>query len=246
MLCDALDEDNMKMYFDFISNNVSRSNKKIAILMAGLPGSGKTGTREVFIQDINMDKTNFILLDVDNILGKYYNNNNSCYASAYKIWEYCINKSIEGGYDFIIEGTGKDLFKRIETLKTFMYKVYLCINLVTTETAHSRTITRALETGRSVTPAYITSTHALLLGNIPKYVNSDLVDFVAIYTNEEHNSNRIQKCFGKEVCKNQIDEILSIVRGGFNQKSKRNNNKKSFKKHRRKTIKRKTIKRKSK
>jgi hypothetical protein len=101
-----------------ILNKTPTPENKYAVLMVGLPGSGKTGARERCIPD-DTDLNNFVVVDVDMIITQFFTNDIKCYKEAYIIFEKWISFCTENGYNIILEGTGKDLDKRINNLEYY-------------------------------------------------------------------------------------------------------------------------------
>lgn len=194
---------------EFIYKSVSNI-KKYAILMVGLPGSGKTGTRIKCIPDgFNID--NFVVIDVDEIITQMFKNDINCYTKAYPICEDWIKYCITNKYNIILDGTGKDLDARINTLKDNDYTVILCISLVKVDIAIARTKTRKETTGRGVDEDYINFIATRLKDKIPQYIANTKVDDLFIMTNEGDKDKLPLVCNGRDACLAKLDEITTLL-----------------------------------
>jgi hypothetical protein len=192
---------------EFIMNSVlnkpKNNNPKYSVLMVGLPGSGKTTAREKCIpSDKNYD--DFVIIDVDEIINRFFKNDNKCYAEAYSIFYKWIDYCIVNEYNFILEGTGKDLNGNINRLNKEGYFIILCINLVNIQTAKTRVKAREAISGRAVRPEYIDQVSTMLKKIIPDYINNDKVNDIYILSNENRFENI---CHGREECINKLEEI---------------------------------------
>jgi hypothetical protein len=220
-----------------ILNKTPTPENKYAVLMVGLPGSGKTGARERCIPD-DADLNNFVVVDVDMIITQFFTNDIKCYKEAYIICEKWISFCTENGYNIILEGTGKDLDKRINNFNSIGYKVILCINLVKVQTAQDRVKKREMVTARHVRPEYIDEVNKILKDKIQQYIKNEQVHDLYILENE-NQLTRI--CKGKADCLNNTAKIESyFITGGksrrrYRKKSKRNSKRKQMYKRYKKT-----------
>jgi predicted ABC-type ATPase len=140
---------------EFILRSVEGKTKgipKYSVLMVGLPGSGKTSVRERCVPD---SSENFVVIDADEILTHFFNNDIKCYAEVYKIYNIWINYCIENEYNFILEGTGRNHDEIINRLSNEGYFIILCVNLVNIKISKDRASRRGIITGRVVRPEYI-------------------------------------------------------------------------------------------
>lgn len=191
------------------------ANKKIladplVIFMVGLPGSGKTYIRSRCAVSFGLDS--FIVIDVDEILDRFYNNSNKCYKESYKIFRLLIDACVKRRLSIILEGTGKDLFKDIREFKRKKYTTMLCVNLVKISIAQQRAVIRAEKTGRVVRPEYIQGVYDMFKSNIPSYLELPEVDYVRIFTNNGNvMGTEIAICEDKAQCLIKKEEVARLL-----------------------------------
>jgi hypothetical protein len=201
------EEEKERQIDDFIMGSVldkpKNNDSKYSVLMVGLPGSGKTTACKKCIPD-GERFDDFVIIDVDEIINRFLKNDIKCYMEAYTIFSKWIDYCIENGYNFILDGTGKNLDDIIIRLNKEEYRIILCINLVNIQTAKSRVQIRANISGRVVRPEYIDHVSSMLKNKIPEYINNDKIYDVYILSNENRFENI---CHGKEMCINKLEEI---------------------------------------
>ena len=178
-----------------------------AILMVGIPGSGKSGTKTKCIRQFPGIK--FVNIDVDEFLEKFYNNDRTQYSGAYPLFNRLVNATIEKGLNMVIDGTGKDLHATINRLYRAHYSVNLCINMVNLEVSKERAAERERRTGRQVNEAYIRQVADLLKVNIPLYLENPKINEVFIYSNNGTNQEREFICKKSRGC--NISEVLALL-----------------------------------
>ena len=154
---------------------------KIAILMVGIPGSGKTGTKEKCCKHYPVK---FVNIDPDEFLEIFYGNDRKQYHKAFKNAKTLLDRTIEEGRSFVLDGTGVNLFKNIERFHDEGYYISLCINLLDKETCKSRAQSRYEETGRAPDFKYSDLVHSKHKTNIQLYLESELVHDAFIFVNE--------------------------------------------------------------
>lgn len=178
-----------------------------AILMVGIPGSGKSGTKTKCIRQFPGIK--FVNIDVDEFLEKFYNNDCTQYSGAYPLVNRLIDATIEKGLNMVIDGTGKDWHAIINRLYKAHYSVNLCINMVNLEVSKERAAERERRTGRKVNEAYIHQVADLLKVNIPLYLENPKVNEVFIYSNNGNNQERQFICKKSTGC--NMSEVLALL-----------------------------------
>ena len=157
-----------------------------AIMMVGLPGSGKSVTKEMFFLLKNADKRMYPTVDPDTFLEKYFENQTSekNYAYCYKLQSKVIDKVIAKRLNILLDGTGKNLFPTIDKFKTANYKIDLLITLVDSNLAWTRTEQRGRLTGRTVDWEYFSQTNALINQNVNNYLESPDINDVMLVVND--------------------------------------------------------------
>jgi predicted ABC-type ATPase len=178
-----------------------------AILMVGIPGSGKSGTKTKCIRQFPGIK--FVNIDVDEFLEKFYNNDRTQYSGAYPLFNRLVDATIEKGLNMVIDGTGKDLHAIINRLYRAHYSVNLCINMVNLEVSKERAAEREKRTGRKVNDAYIRQVADLLKVNIPLYLENPKINEIFIYSNNGTNQEREFICKKSSGC--NLSDILSLL-----------------------------------
>jgi predicted ABC-type ATPase len=185
-----------------VENKMPADENKYAILMVGLPGSGKTTARTKCVPE-DVELSNFVVIDVDIVLDTFFDNDITCYSQAYRIFNDWIDFCLTGNYNTIFEGTGKDLDQRIQDLYGLSYKVIICINLVKIKTAKQRVIKREKITGRKVREEYIEQVAKLLKDKIPTYITNNQIHDIHMLVNED---TLTEICKGK-ACEGKIHEL---------------------------------------
>ncbi len=178
-----------------------------AILMVGIPGSGKSGTKTKCIRQF--PGVHFVNIDVDEFLEKFYKNDRTQYAAVYPLFNRLLKSTIEKGLNLVIDGTGRDLHATIDRLHNAHYSVNLCINLVNLEVSRERARERAERTGRQVNEAYIQQVAESLKKNIPLYLENPKVNEVFVYSNNGNNQQRQFICKKSSGC--DISEVLQLL-----------------------------------
>jgi predicted ABC-type ATPase len=176
---------------NYIKSALKRKKKeKIAIIMVGGPGSGKTNARIEVIEKLKMNTEDFVIVDQDIIVTKYFNNDNKCRNEVNKINDHLYQKAYEGGYNLVFDGTGRN-FKYyndevINKLKQLSYTTHLCIVVLAKLDEALKSIqTRAGEEGRDVSSKFATDAYSELRTSIPQYLNLPCpnVDYIYLFDN---------------------------------------------------------------
>ena len=178
-----------------------------AILMVGIPGSGKSGTKTKCMNQF--PGINFVNIDVDEFLEKFYQNDRTKYSGAYPLFNQLINAAIDKGLNLVIDGTGKDLHATINRLHKAHYSVNLCINLVNLAVSRERAAEREKRTGRKVSEDYIRQVAELIKENIPLYLENPKVNEVFVYSNNGNNQTRQFICKKSTGC--DVSDILRLL-----------------------------------
>lgn len=170
------------------SYNKDYVNPKIALLMVGNSGSGKTGTKEKCCKNYPVK---FINIDPDEFLEHFYENDRQHYPKVFKHARALLAKTIEQGRSFVLDGTGVDLFKNIKRFYDEGYYVSLCINLLDKETCKSRAKSRQSVTGREPDVKFIDIADQKIRRNIKLYIESEYVDDAFVFLNECDGRRRL-------------------------------------------------------
>ena len=165
---------------------------KIAIMMVGIPGSGKTGAK--YKCSTNYPKTKFVNIDPDEFLEHFYENDRRHYHKAFKAAAKLLDRTIAEGRSLILDGTGVNLFKNIDRLHAEGYYISLCINLLDKETCKVRAQSRFEKTGRRPNFSYIDMVHAKHKVNIQLYLESPKVMDAFVFSNDCEDGRRKLIC----------------------------------------------------
>ena len=167
-----------------------KKKEKIAIIMVGGPGSGKTNARISVIEKLKMDTNDFVLIDQDIIVTKYFNNNNKCRNEVNAINDRLYKQAYEGGYNLVFDGTGRnfDYYNKyvINKLKNAGYTTHLCIVvLANLNEAFKRIYKRSGDTGRYMQREFVVDAYSKLQTAIPQYLNLQCpsVDYIYLFDN---------------------------------------------------------------
>jgi predicted ABC-type ATPase len=171
---------------------------KIAIIMLGLPGSGKSTVKKIFVETyLHRKMEDFIDCDPDLIMQKLsaftVNTSNtkenaasSCFYNSREINDIIYTTAIHERLNIILDGTGQDYIwttGQIKILKNIGYIIYICIVTIDLEEAKQRVKARAIINKRLINDEIITKIHNNLVQAIELYkINTDAKG-VVIYDN---------------------------------------------------------------
>lgn len=188
---------------------------KVAIVLVGGPGSGKSTGKSKTLSFLNKEFSDFANIDPDEILTSLFNNNNECYDDVAKINTESFNLAIKKNKNLIFDGTGKSYkwYSKnvIKKLTKSGYTVHLVIVTNNVDTVLKRIKKRARETGRDVDEKYTKSVYEALNGAIPKYLDLDCSFAHAIYLFD--NSSDDIKLIYKTLCDKNDEKMLVCTLG---------------------------------
>ena len=236
---------------DFIEDRLrNASSDKIAIVLVGGPGSGKSVGKGETIRLMKKEEEDFANIDPDEILTGLYNNNNNCYGEVAEVNNKSFDLAMEQNKNIIFDGTGRNFewysANVIQRLKKNGYTVNLVIVMNNPENVFKRIERRASQTGRDVDKEYTESVYKALEEAIPQYrgLSCDYVDNIYVFDNSKHSIslNAVNACKdGKIVSSGTITEQTDLSGSqesylGGKKKSKKNvkKSKKNVKKSKKK------------
>lgn len=171
---------------------------KIAIIMVGLPGSGKSTVKKIFVETyLHKKMDDFIDCDPDLIMQKLsgFKHNikktkddaaSSCFYNAREINDIIYTTAIQERLNIILDGTGQDYIwttGQIKNLRNTGYIIYICIVSIDLEEAKRRVKSRAIINKRLINDEVITKINNNLVQAIDLYkTNTDATEIV-IYDN---------------------------------------------------------------
>ena len=107
MACDITPTtDEVDSFLDDRLKNASAD--KIAIVLVGGPGSGKSGAKLDTVRLLEKEPHEFVNIDPDEILTKLFNNNTKCYEKVSVINNKSYEMAIEQNKNIIFDGTGRN------------------------------------------------------------------------------------------------------------------------------------------
>jgi predicted ABC-type ATPase len=150
---------------EYIENTVSplKSNEQpLCIINVGGPGSGKSTVSKIYIKNVlkkNIKK--FCVVNPDDILNKYFNNDINCYEidnnSPHDVINELFDVAVKNKYNILYDTTGldiKDIKPKINLLKKNNYTVNVCVCLIDISIALKRVEKRRKTTGRNMANDY--------------------------------------------------------------------------------------------
>ena len=172
--------------------------------MVGGPGSGKTSGLDIVINMLKKNKPDFVSINPDDILEKFFNSNRIYYHKVEPINEELYQEVLKDGYNIIFDRTGTNFVSYynnvIKKIKNDGYNIILCIIYNNYTNTFPRIKKRENETGRKVNPVYVKNSYRDLTFNIPKYIklNCDDVDDIFCFDNTSKSIELIYRSY----CKN--------------------------------------------
>jgi predicted ABC-type ATPase len=151
---------------EYIENTVlplKTNEKPLCIINVGGPGSGKTYVSKIYIKNVlKQNIKNFCIVNPDDILSKYFNNDINCYEidnnSPYDVINELFVVAVKNKYNILYDTTGldiKDIKSKLKLLKKNNYTVNVCVCLIDDiSIALKRVEKRRKTTGRNIDSNY--------------------------------------------------------------------------------------------
>ena len=153
---------NIKEYIENTVLPLKSNEKPLCIINVGGPGSGKSTVSKIYIKNVlkqNIKK--FCVINPDDILNKYFDNNSNCYGIDNDNPHHVINElfdiSVKNKYNILYDTTGlnvKNIKTKINLLKKNNYTVNVCVCLIDISIALKRVEERRKLTGRFIDSNY--------------------------------------------------------------------------------------------
>lgn len=164
-------------YIDNIIKPLKSEETPICVINVGGPGSGKTTISKIYIKNIlKKSIKKFCIINPDDILYKYFNNDIHCYEidknSPYKVVNDLFEIAVKNKYNILYDTTGlnvKDIKSKIELLTKYNYKINVCVCIVDDMSiVLKRLENRRKLTGRNVDEDYLLKRYK----DFPKILNN--------------------------------------------------------------------------
>ena len=168
----------MDSLYKALTKGVRKPKRKIALFLCGAAGSGKTTTRDMFLNDAKI-QTSFVTLNIDQIRPTI-----GSQEAARPVFQHLIDRTIEDGYSFLYDGTCRDknnITRRIRELKQKGYRIILGITYASLGTVLGRVQRR---TDQHLEDDKVRDIYDHLKKHVELYMSMDEIDEVYLYTNE--------------------------------------------------------------
>lgn len=207
----------------FLENRLKDADvDKIAIVLVGGPGSGKSGAKIKTVQLLGKKLSNFVNIDPDEILTTLFDNNTNCYDKVSVINNKSYEMAIEQNKNIIFDGTGRNFewysTNVIKRLKDLDYVVNLVIVMNEADIVLNRIAERARQTGRHVNTTYMKSVYKALNEAIPQYLSLDCLYSNNIFLYD--NTDNLHLVYSSS-CNNTGRKFLQHIKGGKTKKSRK-------------------------
>lgn len=174
------DEINNNIIDKYIENTISpltSQENPICVINVGGPGSGKTYVSKIYIKNVlKKSMKKFCIVNPDDLLSKYFNNNTNCYSidnnSPYTAVNKLFDIAVKNKYNILYDTTGlniKDIRSKIKILKKNNYTINVCVALIDDiSIALKRIEERRIKTGRFIESDYFYKRY----NELPKMLNN--------------------------------------------------------------------------
>jgi len=189
-MCDITPSE--KEISEFLDKRLSSAGTdKIAVVMVGGPGSGKSSGKSKTISYLKKEIKDFVNIDPDEIITSLFSLNRNCYVPAGIINNKSFEKAIHDNKNIVFDGTGKNFEwyseNVIKRLKDNKYNVNLVIVTNNFNSVIKRIEEREKKEGRTVNLQYASEVYETLKTAIPKYIDlkCDFIDKIWLYDNSD-------------------------------------------------------------
>jgi len=198
---------------NYISGKIQSAKKQnIAIVLVGGPGSGKSTTKTKVLNILKKAETEFVNLNPDEILEKYFGNNRELYDKCAPIYKRLYEEAMTANANVIVDRTGSDFNSYFEDvikkLKTGNYDIHLVIVNAEKAKILDRIKKRAQATGRAVNETYMNGVYDNMKTAIPKYVGLDCEYIKTIFLFD--NTNNLKLAY-KTSCTGDKKELECVL-----------------------------------
>jgi predicted ABC-type ATPase len=153
---------NIKEYIAKTVLPLKTNEQPLCIFNFGGPGSGKSTVSKIYIKNVLKQNINkFCIVNPDDVLYKYFNNDINCYNinnnSPHDVINELFDIAVKNKYNILYDTTGldiKDIKPKINLLKKNNYTVNVCVCLIDISIALKRVEKRTKLTGRNMANDY--------------------------------------------------------------------------------------------
>ena len=193
------------------SANNGKDTNKIAFVILGGPGSGKSTIKENVFKERGSLLGNintYVELDPDKILTQFFKTDNTYRPQVSPLFHTQFANTISEGFNLILDKIGDDpgfSDKYLIPLKEKGYTIHLCLILNNITSALARVESRQKNTGRDVPRDYLIKAYIQFEEKIPFYLekNCSEIDFTYVYDNSgainEHKLLYIKDCTPRKI-----------------------------------------------
>ena len=198
---------------NYINGKIQSAKKEnIAIVLVGGPGSGKSTTKTKVLNILSKPENDFVNLNPDEILEKYFGNNRELYDKCTPIYKRLYEETMTANANVIVDRTGSDFNSYFEDvikkLKTGNYDIHLVIVNAEMAKILDRIKKRAQATGRAVNETYMNGVYDNMKTAIPKYVGLDCEFVKTIFLFD--NTNNLKLAY-RTVCSGDKKELECVL-----------------------------------
>lgn len=184
----------MDNIYQQLTKGVRKPKHKVAIFLCGAAGSGKTTSRDMFLEDAGI-KTTYVMLNIDDIRPQV-----GTQEETRNVFVKLIDRTIEDGYSFLYDGTCRDrknTVMRIKEAKERGYKIVLGITYASLGTVLNRVRKRV---NQPLDPELVREIYGHLRKNVETYMSIDDIDELYLYNNEKSTKLIFYKDVKKVTC----------------------------------------------
>ena len=164
-------------YINSSTLHLKSTKTPICVINVGVPGSGKTTVSREYIKNVlKKSIKNFCIVNTDDVLYKYFNNDINCYEidnnSPYKVKNQLFDVAIKNKYNILYDTTGlnvKDIKTKISLLKKSGYTINVCVCLIDNISISLKRLENRRKTlGRNIDKIYLYKRYE----DLPKILNN--------------------------------------------------------------------------
>lgn len=195
----------MDTIYKDLTKGVRKPKHKVGLFLCGAAGSGKTTTRDTFLDDAGI-KTTFVTLNIDDIRSQV-----GTQEETRVVFVKLVNQIIADGYSFLYDGTCRDrknMVMRIKDAKQRGYKIVLGITYASMGTVLNRIRKRV---DQPLEEELVRDIYSHVKSNIETYMTLNEIDELYLYNNEKSVKLIFHKDRKQVTCVDQTSEFYFDV-----------------------------------